>query len=198
MHVRRVIKMEPRFRPSSHPRKVQGARILWSGVWWLLFRPSPRWMFGWRAALLSCFGARLGRDVRVYPSARIWAPWNLTMGDRSCLGSGVNCYNCASIEIGENAVVSQSAYLCTASHDYNSTDFPFFSRPISIGDHAWVCTEAFLGPGVRVEAGAVVGARAAVFRAVPAWSVVGGNPARLLRSRQRPVGQDGPRLSSGG
>ena len=60
---------------------------------------------------------------------------------------------------------------------------PLLHSPIVMQDHSWVAAEAFIGPGVTIGEGAVVGARAAVFRDVEAWSVVGGNPAKFLKKR---------------
>lgn len=159
------------------------ARALWGAVWLLLFRPSPRPFHAWRRILLALFGARLGREVRVYASARIWAPWNLGMGDHSVLGDYVDCYAVDRIEIGAHSIVSQYCFLCTATHDVNQPSFPLVTAPIRIGSRAWVAADAFVGPGVTVGEGAVVGARASVFKDVPAWAVVGGTPARVIRMR---------------
>lgn len=54
-------------------------------VWLFFSRPSPRPLHAWRAALLRLFGARLGRNVHVYPAARIWARWNLAMADHAAV-----------------------------------------------------------------------------------------------------------------
>lgn len=159
------------------------ARGAWEIVWTLLYRPSPRIWHGWRRSLLRLFGARLGNGVRVYPSARIWAPWNLTMGDESCLGPEVDCYCVGPISIGAGAVISQYSYLCAASHDHERRDFPLITAPIRIGAGAWVAADAFIAMGVTVGDGAVVGARASVFRDVDPWTVVGGNPARFIKQR---------------
>ena len=67
------------------------ARGLWGITWLVFFRPSPRIAHGWRRVLLRLFGARIGRAAQIYPSARIWAPWNLEMGDYSQLGTDVDC-----------------------------------------------------------------------------------------------------------
>lgn len=159
------------------------ARAVWSVVSTLILAWTPRPLFALRAAALRLFGATIGRDVHVYPGARVWAPWNLTMGDGSCLADGVNCYNVAAIEVGPHAVVSQGAHLCSATHDYQSPGFHLIARPILIEADAWVAADAFVGPGVRIGEGAVVGARAAVFKDVEPWTVVGGNPARFIKQR---------------
>ena len=161
----------------------RAARALWGVVRLLLFRPTPRPLHAWRCFLLRCFGARIGRGARVYASARIWAPWNLSMGDFSVLGDDVDCYTVDRIEIGAHAVVSQYAHLCAATHDIDRPHFPLVTKPIRIGDRAWIAAGAFIGPGVTVGEGAVVGARSVVVKNVAAHAVVAGNPARLLRMR---------------
>jgi len=160
-------------------------RVLWNAAWALLGRPSPALLHGWRRLLARAFGAQVGGGVHIYPRARIWAPWNLKMGSRSCLADGVGCYNVAPIEIGEDAVVSQDSYLCTATHDYNDSSFPLVIAPICIEPQAWVAAGAFLSPGVTIHRGAVVGARAVVVASVPAWSVAAGNPAKVVKQRVR-------------
>jgi putative colanic acid biosynthesis acetyltransferase WcaF len=159
------------------------ARLAWNMVWLCLFRPSPRPLVAWRRFLLSCFGARLGRGANVFPSTRIWAPWNLFMGAQSCLSFQVDCYNVARITLGDHATVSQYAYLCSASHDISHPHMELTFAPITIEAQAWVAADAFIAPGVTVGEGAVVGARASVFKNVPAWTVVGGNPAKKIKDR---------------
>ncbi len=159
-------------------------RALWGVVWLLLFRPSPRPLHAWRRLLLTLFGARIGRGARIYASARIWAPWNLTMGEHSVLGDHVDCYAVDRIELGPHCVVSQYGFLCAATHDPDQPSFPLITKPIRIGRGAWVAADAFIGPGVTVGDGAVVGARASVFKDVPPGAIVGGNPARLIRMRR--------------
>ena len=110
-------------------------------------------------------------------------PWNLVMKDYSCLASGVDCYNAAVIELGESVTVSQRAFLCTASHNISSLCNEQIEKPIILRKMSWIAAEAFVGPGVTVGEGAVVGARAVVVRDVEPWNVVGGNPAKVLRKR---------------
>ena len=162
------------------------ARQLWNFVWLLLFRPSPRPLHGWRSALLRAFGASLGKQCHIYPAVKVWAPWNLRIGDHVGIADGVTLYDMDVIEIGDYAVVSQGAHLCGGTHDYNSANFQLMAQPIRIGAHAWICAEAFIAPGVTVADGAVVGARSVVTRSLAEpWAVYAGNPCRRVGQRQR-------------
>lgn len=163
--------------------KNRMGRGLWGIVWLMLYRPTPRSFHAWRRMLLRLFGARIGRGAHPYQSARIWAPWNLEMGDHSCLSEWVDCYCVAKIKIGANATVSQYSFLCSASHDYTDSCMPLICGPITIGDRAWVAADAFIGPGTTIGEGSVVGARSTVLRDVQPWTVVIGNPARVLKTR---------------
>lgn len=157
-------------------------RVLWA-LAQPLFRLSPRPCFAWRRLLLWVFGARLGRAVHVYPSTRITLPWNLAVGDESSLGEGVLVYNLGRVTIGARTTISLRAHLCAGSHDARQPDLPLLKPPIVIGDDAWVAADAFVGPGVTVGDGAIVGARAVAVRDVSAWTIVVGNPARVVGPR---------------
>lgn len=158
-------------------------RAIWGLVWLTLYRPSPTIAHAWRRTLLRVFGARIGAGAHPYPSARIWAPWYLQMGPRSCLGPGATCYSAALVVLEADSVVSQRVHLCTASHDFRQPGFPLVTAPIMIGQEAWIAAEAFIGPGVRVGKRAIVGARAVVTRDVEDGKIVAGNPAKTIGLR---------------
>ena len=170
--------------PSPHSLGNRLGRVLWGIAWWTLYRPSPRPLHAWRRTLLRLFGAKIGRGAHPYPGARIWAPWNLEMGDFSCLSDAVDCYCVARVRIGAHATVSQYSYLCTATHDFEDSRMPLKTAPIDVGAQAWVCVDVFVGPGVAIGEGAIVGARSSVYKNVEPWTVVAGNPARFLKHRQ--------------
>lgn len=167
--------------------KEEKPRFLLRCVWYVvnlfLFRTLRGRIFsGLRKVLLRAFGAKVDKDAYIYATCRIYAPWNLVVG-RACLGPGAELYNKSTICIGDDCVVSQRSFLCTASHDVSSLMLPLLHSPIVMQDHSWVAAEAFVGPGVTIGEGAVVGARAAVFRDVEPWNVVGGNPAKFIKKR---------------
>jgi putative colanic acid biosynthesis acetyltransferase WcaF len=158
-------------------------RMIWQLTWSLLYRPTPTFMHGWRRCLLRCFGAHIEAGAHPYPSVRVWAPWNLTMKRHSCLAPHVDCYCVAPVTLEAHAIVSQYSYLCTATHDFRSQAFPLVAAPIVVGAHAWVTADVFIGPGVTVGEGAVVGARSTVVRSVAPWSVVAGPSQREIGLR---------------
>jgi putative colanic acid biosynthesis acetyltransferase WcaF len=123
--------------------------------------------------------------ARVYGSARVWYPRNLAMEANAVLGPGAICYSMARITIGRDAVVSQRAHLCAGTHDVDDPLFQLRAAPIVIGPKAWVAAEAFVGPGVTVHEGAVLGARGVTVQDLPAWTIWAGNPARAIRERKR-------------
>jgi putative colanic acid biosynthesis acetyltransferase WcaF len=157
-------------------------RAAWKLAWTLLCRFSPRPMHAWRRLVLSWFGAQVGPRCHVYPTAVIWAPWNLKLGQAACVGDGAEIYNPSLVEIGDYGIISQQAYLCGASHDYRRWDFPLISRPITVGKHAWVAARAIVHMGLQLGDGCVIGAGSVVTRNMPAWSVCGGNPCRVIKS----------------
>jgi putative colanic acid biosynthesis acetyltransferase WcaF len=183
-HAPRPVQVDVSHAPSPHPLWNRLGRAVWNLVWALLYRPSPVVLHGWRRILLRFFGASIGRGVHPYPTARVWAPWNLEMADYSCISRNVDCYSVGRVSIGPHATVSEYSYLCTASHAYEDPHMPLVTAPITIGRGAWVSADVFVGPGVTIGEGAVVGARSSVFKDVEPWTVVGGNPARLLKRRE--------------
>jgi len=159
------------------------ARTLWNLVWLLLYRPSPAPLHGWRRFLLRLFGATIGPGAHPYPSAKIWAPWNLTMGAHSCLSHQVDCYCVDRITLGAHTTVSQYSFLCTASHDYTDPAMPLTTAPITLGERVWVTADVFVAPGVTIGEGAVITARSSVFQDIAPWTVAAGNPAQPLKPR---------------
>lgn len=169
-------------------RRNQILRFIWSIAWFILARPFPR-SFGnkWRIFLLRVFGAKVSWKCGVYSNCKIWAPWNLVMDDFSTLGPAVNCYNVDKVIIGKNVLVSQFAYLCTASHNYESKKFELITKPIIIKDNVWIGASSFINMGIIIYEGSIVAATSTVVKNVNEWIIVGGNPAKEIKKRNREI-----------
>ncbi|MBB2969607.1 putative colanic acid biosynthesis acetyltransferase [Mesorhizobium sp. RMAD-H1] len=185
---------DPHSLPSAAPTPLLGGptfalrhrlmRLVWQAAWLAFAAWTPSFLWGWRGLLLRAFGAEIHPTAIVRGSARIWWPAHLSMGAHASLGPGAICYNVAPVRLDDFAIVSQRAHLCTGTHDINHPDFPLKARPISVGRHGWIAAEAFVGPGVTVGEGAVLGARGVAFRNLDAWTVYAGNPARAVNKRR--------------
>lgn len=180
------MKVDVKHYRNRHSLASKVGRVIWSVIWLLLFRPTPRGNLfrPWRIFLLKLFGAKVRWSSNVLPSCRIWQPWKLTMGAYACLSADVDCYTVDAITIGENATVSQGVKLCTASHDITSKTMELTTAPITVGANAWVAGWAIILPGVTIGEGAVIAAGSVVTKDVESWTVVGGNPAKEIKKRR--------------
>ena len=156
----------------------------WIITWSLLAAWTPPPLHPWRRFLLRLFGAKISSTARIYGTAQIWYPPNLEMGAHSILGWDVLCYCQDRIVLKDFANVAQRSHLCAGTHD-SYLNFQLLTKPIVIGKHAWVASDALGGPGVTLSEGAVLGARGVAFRDLDAWTVYIGNPAMPIRSRRR-------------
>lgn len=170
--------------PDPISRKEWVKRVLWEIVWGLTISWTPRTLFRrWRRLMYRLFGAEIPKTSDIHPSAHIYMPWNLRMGPWSVIASGAHVLNAAPFTMGQNCVVSERAYICCASHNIYHNAHEQINAPVVMGDRSWVAAEAFVMMGVTIGEGAVVGARAAVFKDVEPWTVVGGNPAKFIKKR---------------
>lgn len=160
-------------------------RAVWSVTWLFLASWTPPPMHGWRRFLLRLFGARIAPTARVYRSTTVWLPSNLEMGAYAVLGPDVTCYCQAPILLGDFAQVAQGCHLCAGTHDVDDPNFQLITKPIVIGKRAWIAADAFVGPGVTVGEGAVLGARGVTFKNLEPWTIYAGNPVRALRRRRQ-------------
>lgn len=154
--------------------------------------------------LAADYPCTFGEACFVSPQA-IVLPDQLALGDRSYIAGGaivrstrlvtgsdcsMNSYSILSgdITMGNGVRIASHASLYGFNHGYAVTDVPVFRQPLTvkgivIGDDVWIGANAVILDGVRIGSHSIVAAGAIVTRDVPAYSIVGGNPARLIRSR---------------
>lgn len=137
-----------------------------------------------RARLLRLFGGDVHPTTNIRGSVKVHHPWLLRTGEWSSLGDRVQVYNLGPVVIGAHTTISQDVYLCAGGHDYRDPSMPLTRPPIVVGAGCWICAQAFLAPGAHVGNNCVVAARAVVVGRVPDESIVGGNPARVLKKRE--------------
>jgi putative colanic acid biosynthesis acetyltransferase WcaF len=183
-HISPATAADPYLRPAFSARD-RARRLVWNVCRVLLYRTSPRPMHAWRSLLLRCFGATMGPGCHFYPASKVWAPWNLVCAEQVTAADGAEIYNPAPIRFGSHAILSQDAFVCGATHDYDDPRFPLLAYAMNIGAYAWVCARASVGPGVNLGDGAVLGLGSVATRDLDPWTVYAGVPALKVKDRKR-------------
>lgn len=131
-------------------------------------------------------GRQVTDSFTVFPPFTADCGKNIRLGERVFVNSGCRFQDQGGITIGDDALIGHNVVLATLNHDLDpdrrATTVP---QPITIGDRVWIGSNATVLPGVTIGDGAVVAAGAVVTRDVPPRTVVGGVPARVLRSLDR-------------
>ena len=170
---------------SSSWSKKEVIRIhIWRYVWIMFYRYTPKHFFNsWRLFLLKLFGAKISGSPFVYPSSKIFAPWLLSIGNKSCLGPYSEIYNLGPVVISERVTVSQYSYICNGTHDLSLNNLPLLIGKIVINDDVFIGAKSMILPGLYIGKYSVIGAGSVVTKDVEPWTVVGGNPAKFIKKR---------------
>ena len=112
----------------------------------------------------------------------------LDIGDDTWIGQGVFMHSAGDIRIGQKVGIGPFVRMLTSTHELPTRDTAILNAdlvfsPITVEDGADVGVGAIILPGVTIGTGAQIGAGAVVTRSVPPFSVVAGNPAKILRMR---------------
>ena len=127
----------------------------------------------------------MGANCHFYPGSKVWAPWNPICSDNVAAADGVDIYNPAPMRFGSHAIVSQDAFLCGATHDYDDQRFPLLAYAMEFGPYSWVCARAIVAPGVSLGEGSVLGLGSVATRDLEPWSVYAGTPAQRIKERRK-------------
>lgn len=171
------------YKNSAFSTKNKVYRQIWNIAYLLLFRPTPKILFWWRNVVLKIFGAKIGKSSCIHQSVKIWSPKNLICEDMVAIAENVDLYNPGGITIKSHAIISQGAYICGASHDYNDKNFPLFSKEVIISEYSWICARAIVMPGIKVKAGAILAIGSIATKDLSSWTIYAGSPAKAIKMR---------------
>ncbi|OPZ09039.1 MAG: Maltose O-acetyltransferase [candidate division BRC1 bacterium ADurb.BinA292] len=135
------------------------------------------------------FAAR-GVHVEIVPRSRFENPERIRIGNYVYIGHGAAFHGIGGITIGDNISFSPHVQIHTSNHRYEQADaLPYdhvsYLKPVRVESHAWIGANVLICPGVTIGEGAVVAMGSVVTRDVPPCTVVGGNPARVIKERDR-------------
>lgn len=131
------------------------------------------------------FGIKIGKHTSIHWRARFYAPKGVQIADHSIIGNDVFLDGRAGIQIGRNVNIGGEVNIFTWQHDPDSVDFVVKGGPVVIEDYAYIATRSIILPGVTIHEGAVIAAGSVVTKDVPAYTVVGGVPAKFIKERTK-------------
>lgn len=170
-------------------KKIIG-RILYNVLGVHMPLSDSRFHFGSKRVRALCGRMMLshcGKNVNIEKGARF--SMDTALGDNS--GIGVNAFLSGKVIIGSNVMMGPECMVFTTNHRIDRLDIPMceqgFSNPktVVIEDDVWIGARVIILPGVRIGTGSVIGAGSVVTHDVGPYSVVAGNPARLIRYRRQ-------------
>lgn len=178
-----MIKLD-QFNNRSYDRGVAKAfEIAWILVRAFVFMHSIPIPSAIKNVALRFFGAQIGKGVVFRSRINISMPWRVTIGDHVWIGDDVTILSLAKVKIESHCCISQQAFLCTGSHDFDKESFDLIVKPIMIEESCWVGAQCFIGPGVTMSQGSRCLAGAVVVRNTDRGTTVGGVPAKVVRIR---------------
>ena len=140
-----------------------------------------------RAFCAKLFLIHVGNNLNIEHGAMITSL--MSIGDNS--GCGINAKMHDKVTIGRNVMMGQDSIIYTKNHAFSDISIPMCEqgfqdeKPVTIEDDVWIGGRVIILPGVHISSGAIVGAGAAVTKDIPPYAIVGGNPAKVLKFRNK-------------
>jgi len=164
-----------------------GATTIKRAIWYfinILFFINPLFpLYRPKRLLLRLFGADIACGVIIKPRVNIKYPWKLSVGKNSWIGEGVWIDNLAEVTIGDNACISQDAYLLTGNHNYKDVAFTLITKSIHIGNGVWVGARTTVCPGIHMGVNSVLTVGSILTSDAAENGIYTGNPAKWVRNR---------------
>lgn len=131
-----------------------------------------------------------GVNVNIERKAHFGSGRNVEIGDNS--GLGINCNVPSNIRIGNNVMMGPNCFVIKYNHAFNRTDIPMNKQGFQtkenvqtiIEDDVWIGMNVLMIPGRHIKTGSIIGAGCLLCKDFPEYSIIGGNPSKLIRSRK--------------
>ncbi len=132
---------------------------------------------------------KCGKNVNIERRACFGSGRDIEIGDNS--GLGIRCVVPSNTKIGNNVMMGPNCYILHNNHRFDRIDIPMNQQGFQskgnvqtiIEDDVWIGREVTMTPGRHISRGTIVGACCLLCKDFPEYSVIGGNPSKLIKSR---------------
>jgi len=130
---------------------------------------------------------KVGSNINIERRAFFASGRDIEIGDNS--GLGINCKVPNNIRIGKNVMMGPNVTIYYSNHKFNRTDIPMnqqgFGEPkiTIIEDDVWIGSHVIMTPGRHIKKGTIIGAGSVITKDFPEYSIIAGNPAKIIKSR---------------
>jgi len=164
-------------------------KIFFLIIYYKLVRFFPSNKFGKRARYICCkrIFRYCGKNVNIERLANFGSGRDIEIGDNS--GLGINCCIPSNTKIGNDVMMGPNCYILASNHAFSRTDIPMWQqgfterKQVIIEDDVWIGRDVTMTPGRIVKRGSIIAACTVLTKNFPEYSIVGGNPAKFIKSR---------------
>jgi len=142
----------------------------------------PLYFIRWLIYLAA--GVKIGKGAHLHMGTQFFYPANIEIGNDSIIGQNAFLDGRGKLKIGNHVDIASDVMIYNSKHDINAPDFHAVSSPVEVGDYVFIGPRAIIMPGVIIGKGAIVAAGAIVTHNVQPFAIVGGVPAMVIGERQ--------------
>lgn len=162
-------------------------KLAFSSIWFELLISLPLEFSKFRIRYYNKRGCKIDTMNFISPNVRITGKFEMGKGSsiaQNCTISGEN----AGVFIGENVMIAPNVVIVAFNHGFEDLNIPMINqknneKPVFIEDNVWIASNCTIGSGVRIGKGSIIGANSFVNKDVLPFSIVGGVPAKIIKSR---------------
>lgn len=128
-----------------------------------------------------------GKNISIFFPVKIEGKNQVSIGNNSAIGTFTHIWGNGGVNIGNNVLIAAHCCITSLNHNYEGdliNTSECISKNVIIGDDVWLGYNVVILPGVKIGTGCVIGAGSVVTKDIPEYSIVVGNPAKVIKLRE--------------
>lgn len=138
----------------------------------------------YRTQLLKELFGSTGKTLSMEPNIRCDYGYNIHVGENFYANFDCTILDVCEVRIGDNCFIAPGVHIYTATHPIHPLERiagPEYGKPVTIGNNVWIGGRSVINPGITIGDNVVIASGSVITKNVPANTIVGGNPAKIIR-----------------